>query len=129
MPSSWQWRMQRTAEQMTTGILREHLQEDGMEYGSLYYPSRSVEVHRTLHACSCILMYICVQVQIVIVARNFFLPLLFRLAELMERFHPRTALKMMLVRYIPGCCACLPAFFHTYTHAECLCSTSPVSMC
>ena len=52
-----------------------------------------------------------------IVARNFFLPLLFRLAELMEQFHPRTALKMMLVRYTfqytAGVCVYQLASMHT----------------
>ena len=46
MPSSWQWRMLRTVGRMTTGTLREHSQEDGMEFGSSYYLSRSVEIHR-----------------------------------------------------------------------------------
>ncbi|XP_064391152.1 transmembrane channel-like protein 1 isoform X2 [Halichondria panicea] len=38
------------------------------------------------------------QVQLVIVARNFIIPLLFRMAGLVEGFHPRGALKMMLLR-------------------------------
>ena len=40
-----------------------------------------------------------VQVQMVIVARNFLLPYVFTVAQYAEKFHPRTALKMMLVRY------------------------------
>ena len=35
----------------------------------------------------------------VIVARNFLLPFVFTFAQYAEKFHPRTALKVMLVRY------------------------------
>lgn len=38
------------------------------------------------------------QVQLVIVTRNFLLPFVFTLAQYAEKFHPRTALKMMLIR-------------------------------
>ncbi len=44
--------------------------------------------------------FVPLQVQLVIVARNFIIPLLFRMAGLVEGFHPRGALKMMLLRYI-----------------------------
>ena len=50
------------------------------------------------------------QVQIVIVCRNFILPWVFRLAEYFEKHHPRTALKLMLIR-----CA---THTHTYTHTH-----------
>ena len=40
------------------------------------------------------------QVQAVIVTRNMLLPYLFKLAEMLERYHPRTALKVLLIRYI-----------------------------
>ncbi len=39
------------------------------------------------------------QVPLVIVARNLIIPLLFKLAQLVEGLHPRAALKMMLLRY------------------------------
>ena len=39
------------------------------------------------------------QVQVVVIFRNFILPYIFALGELVEREHPRVALKVLLVRY------------------------------
>ena len=49
-------------------------------------------LHMSQHRCNPL------QVQMVIIARNLILPCVFSVAEFAEKLHPRTALKMMLVR-------------------------------
>ena len=76
-----------------------------------------------------LLPYFCLQVQAVITARNMALPYIFWMAEWLERFHPRTALKMKLVRlfllYLSSLYVLIIALFTLST--QCVSAQSSVS--